>query len=307
MSNQDIREALYNDRQQGPAYAIQLPAEGITRLHGILLDFDPALYNPTNPLFSPAEDAQAFYERIRPVLERHPLAKSAEVRATGTGLHVIIWLEPPVELHSAADQERWEATVGAVQCSLPSDPDAPGITALTRPIGANNSKNGATVAVLKQGQPIEPAVVEAFVESLGQAPFRQVALPLLGDSRATPCPVCRKEGSRLDVLDRVGSCYGVCGKVSLEQLLDVVFLPVEGTQKTVGAAKKAQAKTPTAARKPSPRQRTATAKGRARGRRTKAKSPAPAAKTRRASNAEPRKTALARNRKRGTAAKDAGA
>jgi len=34
-SGVDCREALYNDRLTGPAHAIQLPAERVTRLDGI--------------------------------------------------------------------------------------------------------------------------------------------------------------------------------------------------------------------------------------------------------------------------------
>jgi hypothetical protein len=52
-----------------------------------------------------------------------------------------------------------------------------------------------------------------------------VALPLLGELHVCPCPVCGGEGSRLDILDRIGRCYGGCGKVRLEQLFDAFFQP----------------------------------------------------------------------------------
>src|SRR5947209_14133266 len=176
----DIRETLYNDRLRGPAPTIQLPAERITRLHGILFDLDPRLLLPGNPLFPPADDPAAFHQGIRPVLDRHRLARSAEVRSSGTGLHLIVWLEPAVELHSAADQEVWGSIVRAVQCTLPTDPDCPGITALTRPVGSVNGKNGARVELLQAGQPLDPRHVQDFMARLVQAPFREVALPLLG-------------------------------------------------------------------------------------------------------------------------------
>ena len=37
----DLRESLANDRLKGPVSVVQLPAERITRLHGILFDLDP--------------------------------------------------------------------------------------------------------------------------------------------------------------------------------------------------------------------------------------------------------------------------
>src|SRR5262245_40167356 len=128
----DIREALYNEQGQGPAAIIQVPRERITILHGILLDLDPGLLRPGHPYSPPAAAPRAFHAGLKPVLARHALARHAEVRATGTGLHLIVWLEPAVELHSDAEQRRWAALVEAVQCSLPADPQCPGITALTR-------------------------------------------------------------------------------------------------------------------------------------------------------------------------------
>ncbi|MBL8798908.1 MAG: hypothetical protein JNM56_33800 [Planctomycetia bacterium] len=223
--SEDLRESLCNDRQTGTAAEIAVPRERITRLHTVLLDFDPHLYVPENALFRPDEDPDAFFANIKPVLDRHPLARFAEIRASGTGLHALLWLQPVVELTTAADQERWKLIVQAVQASLPIDPDMPDITALTRPIGAVNSKNGAAVRQLQAGEPISPAAVEEYVRSLTTAPFRQVALPLLGSERCSPCPVCQGPGTRLDVLDFQGRCYGGCSKVAGAQLYDVIFLP----------------------------------------------------------------------------------
>src|SRR5262249_53076581 len=158
-TDNDIRQALFNDQAQGPAARIQVPREGITTLRGILLDLDPDRLVAGNPYFPPATDPRAFYAGVNPVLQRHPLARNAEVRATGTGLHLIVWLEPAVELHSEAEQRRWAALVEAVQCSLPTDPQCPGITALTRPVGSGNIKNGATLELLPAGTPGTPQAV----------------------------------------------------------------------------------------------------------------------------------------------------
>jgi len=224
----DLREAIYNDQTIGPISKVQLPAERITTLHGILFDLDPKLYAPTNIIFPRADSPAAFYEEIKPVLDRHPLARSAEVRVSGTGLHLICWLRPAVELRSAADQRRWAAIVKAVQCTLPVDPHMPGITAVTRPVGSVNGKSGVKVEMLRAGEAIDPKAVEDYLARVVRSPFLEVALPLLGEERDQPCPVCKGEGTRLDVLDRVGSCYGSCGKVTLARLYDAIFLPRKG-------------------------------------------------------------------------------
>jgi hypothetical protein len=222
----DIRQQLFNEGRQGPASRIQLPLERITRLHGILFDLDPQLLVPGNPYFPPADEPRAFHEGIRPVLERHPLACHAEVRSSGSGLHVIVWLDPVLEFQSAEEQQIWAATIKAVQCSLPADPDAPGITALTRAVGSINSKNDVQVEVLRTGRPVSPAEVTAFAERLTRSPFRTVAEILFGTHRVQPCPICERPRSRLDALDFVGKCYNGCSKAGLEQLYDVVLRPL---------------------------------------------------------------------------------
>jgi hypothetical protein len=241
MTTQDLREQLVNDRKTGTVAQVQLPLERITTLHGIPFDLDPKLYIPGNPLFPPADDPAVFFQNIEAVLNRHPLASAAEVRMTGTGLHVIVLLDPPVELKDAGSQRKWDALVRTVQCTLPVDPNAPGITALTRPIGSVNSKNGATVRVLRSGKTVAGKAVEEFAARLGKAPFKEVAAVLLGETRVSPCPVCQREGSRLDVLDRVGMCYA-CGKVTLAQILDRIYAPPPqaSKDKTPAAVKKAE-------------------------------------------------------------------
>jgi hypothetical protein len=243
----DIREQLCNDRLTGPAHQIALPRERITRLHGIVFDIDPKLLRPDNTLFPPADDPTVFYANIQPVLDRHPLARFAEVRLTGTGLHPLLWLEPAVELRSEADQERWDDLIRAVQATLPSDPSMPGITALTRQVGAVNSKNGVIVTVLRKGTPIAPEAVEDFARNLIEAPFRVVALPPLGAERTSPCPGYGEEGSSLAVDDQVGHCYGGCSKVTVEKLFEAIFRPpLTGKQAEDPAAGKKRRRATTA-------------------------------------------------------------
>jgi hypothetical protein len=225
-SQHDSREQLCNDRKIGNFFEVQLPLERITALHGFLIDLDPKLYRPGNPIFPPDDDPRVFFEAVKPVLDRHPLARFAEVRATGTGLHVIVRFNPPAELTSASAQGHWDSMARAVQLTLPGDTSAPGITALTRPVGATNSKNSATVALLRPGEPITPAAVEQYLAGVARAPFKQVVTALLGAEHVQPCPVCRAADSRLDVLDQVGICY-TCGKLRLWQILDLVFVDHE--------------------------------------------------------------------------------
>jgi hypothetical protein len=226
VTNCDTRQQLYNRGECGSFADVQLPLERITTLHGFFFDLDPGLLRLGNLLFPPGDDPKRFFDLIRQVLDRHPLACDGEVRATGTGLHVITWIAPPVELGTAAAQARWAAYVRTVQATLPTDPNAPGITAVTRAVGSTNSKNGAVVEVLRAGKPIAATAVEEFVARLTRAPFREIASVLLGDTRVSPCPICLGESSRLDVLDHVGVCYAGCGKVKLEQLFDSVYAPL---------------------------------------------------------------------------------
>ncbi len=214
----------------GPAGLIQVPTERITRLRGILLDLDPAKLIAENPWFPPADNPLQFHANIKNVLQRHALARHAEIRLSGTGLHGIIWLAPPVELTSAAEQKWWANLVRAAQCSLPVDANSPGITAVTRAVSSINSKNGAIVEVLEPGEPIDPASVIAFVEGLAKAPFKTVAMILLGSEHLQPCPICRRDGTHLEVLDRAGKCYGHCGRVSLARIFDTIYKLVEPAQ-----------------------------------------------------------------------------
>jgi hypothetical protein len=218
----DLREALYNDGPVGPAGLVQVPTGRITRLDGLMLDLDPSLLAPGNPLFPPADEPREFFSRIRPVLDRHPLLRHAEVRSSGRGLHLILTFDPPVELASAAAQKSWSTLVRVVQRSLPADPNAPGITALTRPVGSVNPRNGAVVEVLRPGQSVDPVRVEAFVRQMDAAPFRSVANFLLGQERVEPCPICLRPGSSLGVHDRGGTCY-TCGPITLEKLYEVAY------------------------------------------------------------------------------------
>ncbi len=220
----DYRESLVNDRKTGLAATIQIPKEMITSLHGIMIDIDPHLLRADALPAGSLETPTKLYElAVRYWLARHPLYTKAEVRSSGSGLHVLLGIEPAVVFECPGERDRWAAIVEIVQSILPSDPHAPGITALTRPLGSINSKTGNTVETLKTGVPIKPDELLHFVETIRVRPFWIAAQLLVGD-HISPCPVCRKRDTRLGVMDRVGRCYGSCGNVSLGMLLGSFML-----------------------------------------------------------------------------------
>jgi hypothetical protein len=225
----DWRRQLYNDGEFGPIEAIQMPVELITRLRGIMLDIDPSLFRSRAVPAKYIDDPQKFYKRVvRPWLQRHAALRDAEVRLSGRGLHVLIWFTEPVEFTTDAERKRWAGIVKAVQAILPTDPDGPGITALTRAWGTINSKNGVMVKRLYAGKPVAKEVVLELFERLRTQPFRTVMGVLFGGERSRPCPICGDDDSTLSAMDRVGQCYGSCGKVPLSGLFDVFLRPRPG-------------------------------------------------------------------------------
>ena len=104
-SHVDRREAMFNDGRTGVAGRIQLPRERITRLRGLMIDLDPGLLLPDNSLFPPAADPREFLGRIQPS-STAIRSRDAEVRSTGTGLHLLLWFDPVVELEDAGEQRR---------------------------------------------------------------------------------------------------------------------------------------------------------------------------------------------------------
>jgi len=215
----DWREQTFNDGLTGPVEKVSTSQDLITQLRTVMADVDVKYLNPK--LFDSGTGTFAsrlYHQTVCHWLDRHPLGKKAEVRNTGSGLHVLFHLEPVVVFGSTADRDLWAAVVRAMQNTLPCDPNAPGLTALTRPIGSTNSKTNRKVKQLRPGEPIAPEEVLQFVDELRRRPFATVAGILYGADRITPCPVCNANGSTLAALDRVGRCYARCGTVKLAQL-----------------------------------------------------------------------------------------
>lgn len=222
----DIREQLVNEGHSGPIQTVSLPEAVITSLRGILLDLDPGLFrDEVLPRKARAAPASFYAEVIRPMLQRHPVLAKAEVRDSGRGLHAILRFGQPVEFRTESDRLRWSRMVRVVQRVLPTDPDCPGLTALTWPLGSVNAKSKTAIQLLEAGAPVTADDVLALVEDVRTKPFRTVAAILFGPNELQPCPVCQKAEARLDPLDLIGRCYGACGKVKLGQLFDVFLMP----------------------------------------------------------------------------------
>ncbi len=226
LTKEDLRQQLFNEGETGPIEGVQVSTDRIVQLNGIVYDLDPQLYAKGPLTQGLSRDPKRFYKRVvRPWLDRHPLLKNCEVRATGTGVHAILWINPPIKFDTEADRNRWAGIVKVVQAALPIDPDQPGITATTRALGSINSKKGAKVRRLTKGKPVTEEQVLSLFDTMCSAPFKTVFSVLTGSDSVSPCPICRGEGTKLSALDYAGSCYGSCGTVKLETLYDLVLAP----------------------------------------------------------------------------------
>lgn len=216
----DERESLVNECKTGAIEEVALSQGMITRLLCILLDFD--LDPLDKAAFPPGalDSPEAFYEKVlKPLLNREEVFRSAEVRVSGRGLHVIVRLAPSIEFQTATDRERWAAIVQLLQSLLPTDPCCPGITALTRPLGSVNGKNHKVVRSLREGQPVSPERVLELVERVRRAPFETICRLLHGGLTARPCPRCQKTGSQMRASGTKGDCYHCKSKLQIADLL----------------------------------------------------------------------------------------
>jgi hypothetical protein len=222
----DRREQPYNGRETGSIQQVQRATDNITELHGIVFDIDLHLLRTDGPVPVTTTGPGEFHKTtVGPMLDRHPALAGAEVRDSGCGVHVIVWFDDPVIFETDGERRRWAGIVQAVQAALPIDPDQPGITALTRPLGSINGKTGREVTRLRTGTPVPVAEVLRLYDQMLRSPFRTVMGILLGADRVSPCPICGAEGTSLSALDQSGRCYGACGTVKLERLYDLFLAP----------------------------------------------------------------------------------
>ncbi len=217
----DEREAIVNDRARGPAHEIAVKVEEVAAIHGFMIDLDCGILNPDVLGADAVASAEALYnEHVSHWLDRDPVLAKAEVRDTGGGLHVLLWLDQPI-LCGSEEAREWDAIARGIRNALPGDPSVNGIIAMTRPVGALNTKYEPPreVRQLREGHPITRDEILAFDRRVTDHPARLWMTVFCGGERVSPCPMCRAEGSSLGV---AGSwqcrCYG-CGRVSAASLV----------------------------------------------------------------------------------------
>ena len=221
----DLREQLFNRGEIGPVGLVSTSIKAVGQIRGIMIDVDLNLFQPDG-VFSPVGlTPEEFYERhLIKWLQNHPVLSKAEVRFTGSGFHVLLWFEEPFALQGFSNITRWSSLVDVVQVSLPSDPNQPGINALTRPVGSINSKNGNEVKQLKEGGFVTPEEVMELASQMLAEPFATTLKIWFGGEQVSPCPICRHEGSYLKPYrSGRGSCYGKCSSVTYVKLIQAIL------------------------------------------------------------------------------------
>lgn len=230
----DQREALFNSGAVGTFKEVMVQRHGVTLIRGILIEIDGECLRVGKVIDEMPADGFELYERyVRGWLENHSLLSKAEVRFSGRWLHCILHFATPVEIKSDRRRELWDTVIKAVQRSLPSDPEAPSLLAMTRPVGSVSSKTGRTVELIKAGEPVIELEVLHFAEDLTRRGFATVTQILFGTTTVSPCPICRKADSTLHAaaplyrtknpaITSRGACYE-CGKVTLTTLVDLVL------------------------------------------------------------------------------------
>lgn len=230
----DQREALFNTGAFGTFRQVMVRYHEVTHLRAILIEIDGECLQVGNVIEKMPADGFELYERhVAGWLDSHAVLRKAEVRFSGRWLHCILRFATPVEIKSDRQRELWDAIVHAIQGSLPSDPAAPRLLAMTRPIGSVSSKTNREVELIKAGEPVSEAEILGFADELTRHGFSTVTQILFGSTEVSPCPICREEDSTLSAVapNRYstnpaiyfrGACYH-CGKVDLASLMGLVL------------------------------------------------------------------------------------
>lgn len=229
----DQREALFNAGRIGTAKEIAVTVAEVTRLNGILLELDIECLRVGPVLKKACRDGHELFAEVgRTWFGNHPLFSKAEVRFSGRGLHGILWLASPIVFDSPRKRELWQQVIRAVQRALPTDPAAPDLLGMTRPIGSINSKTGRHVERLRAGEPVTEAEILSFCDDLHRRGMATVMTVLFGSTTVCPCPKCGDPEQSLAAVSTArttaanvgnrGRCYE-CGNVTLTDLLELVF------------------------------------------------------------------------------------
>lgn len=221
----DERESLVNDRRRGTKYEITPKVEEVASIHAFMNDLDCKILDPAAVGEECVESAAAFYnQHVRHWLDRDPVLAKAEVRDTGGGLHVVLWLDAPI-ICSVGEAVMWDEVARGICNALPGDPNLNGIIALTRPVGAINSKYDPPreVRALRPGESVTRAEILDLNRRVTEQPARLWMRVFFGGERAEPCPLCG--GASLGVAGYWQCrCYG-CGRVNAASLVYRYYSP----------------------------------------------------------------------------------
>jgi len=221
----DSREALFDSQAVGPAYEIARPVEQVACIRGFMIDLDLNILNPDVLGAKALTSSQAFYDQhVKVWLDRDPVLTKGEVRDTGHGLHILLWLGQPI-ICSGDDNRHWDNIARGIRNALPGDPKVNGINAMTRPVGTTNNKESpaAPVRCLREGQPVTREEILDLNRRVSEEPAPLWMRLFNGADRVTPCPVCKREGSSLGVAGKWQCrCYK-CGQVHASVLIFRVF------------------------------------------------------------------------------------
>jgi hypothetical protein len=221
----DERESLVNDRRRGTKYEITPKVEEVAAIHGFMNDLDCKTLDPAVVGRECVESAEALYrQHVQLWLNRDPVLAKADVRDTGGGLHTILWLDEPIVV-ATGEAQIWDDIARGICNALPGDPNLNGIIALTRPVGALNTKYSPPreVRLLRPGEPITRAEILDLSRQTAEQPARLWMRMFFGGERVEPCPFCGKES-----LGVAGSwqvrCY-TCGRVNAASLVYRFYSP----------------------------------------------------------------------------------
>lgn len=221
----DDRQSLVNDCRRGPANLITPKVEEVASIHAFMNDLDCKILDPAVVGEECVASSEMLYEKhVRHWLDRDPVLAKAEVRDTGGGLHIVLWLDAPI-ICGAGEAVVWDKVARGICNVLPGDPNLNGIIALTRPVGAINSKYNPPreVRILRPGESVTRAEILDLNRRVTEQPARLWMRLFFGGERASPCPLCG--GVSLGVAGYWQCrCYQ-CGRVNAASLVYRFYLP----------------------------------------------------------------------------------
>lgn len=215
------REAMFNGRERGPAALISKPVVQIAAIRGFMIDLDAAVLDAAVVGGECVADAGKLYEwHVRHWLDRDPVLSKAEVRFTGGGLHVLLWLDEPI-ICGGDDATRWDKIARGLRSVLPADPSGPGLNVMTRPVGALNLKYAPPreVRLVREGKPVSKAEILELFGRVADAPAQLWMQVFYGAERMSPCPFCNNPEKTLGIAGKWQvQCYD-CGRVHASALV----------------------------------------------------------------------------------------